>query len=95
MMGFNVFLFAAQFVDLLVYVLMTAMILRAILSWFVPPGSDNMLMRFLREITEPLLNPLRRIVPNMGMLDLSLFVATILLQVVGGIVAGTLRSVAY
>lgn len=94
MMGFNVFSFAAQFVDLLVYILTGAIFLRAIFSWFVPPGSDNMLMRFLRDITEPVISPLRHIVPSMGMLDLSSFVAMILLQVVGGIVAGMLRGVA-
>jgi YggT family protein len=68
--------------------------LRAILSWFMPPGSDNAIMRFLHDITEPLLAPLRRILPSMGMLDLSPFVAMILLQVIGGLVIQTLRAAA-
>ena len=91
-MSFNIFDFAASFVGLLVYVLTTAIFLRAIFSWFVPPGSDNVIMRFLRDITEPILAPLRRVLPQMGMLDLSPFVAMIILQVVGNIVAQTLRS---
>ncbi len=91
-MNFNVFDFAASFVGLLVYVLTTAIFLRAIFSWFVPPGSDNVIMRFLRDITEPILAPLRRVLPSMGMLDLSPFVAMILLQVMGSIVTSTLRA---
>jgi len=86
------FNYAAQFVYLLVYALTTAIFLRAIFSWFVPPGSDNVIMRFLREITEPILSPIRRVMPSMGMLDLAPFVAMILLQVVGGLVTQTLRA---
>jgi YggT family protein len=91
----NVFEMAIRFVNLLVYALTAAIFLRAIFSWFVPPGSDNVIMRFLRDITEPLLSPLRRILPSMGMLDLSPFVAMILLQVVGSIVTRTLLSAMY
>ncbi len=86
----NVFDLGIRFVDLLVYVLTTAIFLRAIFSWFVPAGSDNVIMKFLRDITEPVLSPLRRVLPTMGMLDLSPFVAMILLQVMGSIVTQTL-----
>src|ERR671929_31206 len=85
MSSYLFFNYAAQFVSLLVYVLTTAIFLRAIFSWFVPPGSDNAIMRFLRDITEPILAPLRRVLPQMGMLDLSPFVAMLLLQFVGPI----------
>jgi len=90
----NFIYLAISFVNLLVYALTTAIFLRAIFSWFVPAGSDNALMRILRDVTEPLLSPLRRILPNMGMLDLSPFVAMILLQVVGSIVTRTLSPLA-
>ncbi|MDQ3700606.1 MAG: YggT family protein [Chloroflexota bacterium] len=86
----NVFEMAIRFVNLLVYILTTAIFLRAIFSWFVPAGSDNVIMKFLRDITEPVLSPLRRVLPTMGMLDLSPFVAMILLQVMGSIVTQTL-----
>ncbi len=89
-----VFIYAAQFVSLLVQVLSAAVLLRAIFSWFVPPGSDNVIMRFLRDVTEPILAPLRRVLPTMGMLDLSPFVAMIILQVVGNLVIGTLLTAA-
>lgn len=93
-MGAYAFTFAAQFVGILVQVLTTAIFLRAILSWFVPAGSDNAITRFLREITDPVLNPLRRVLPSMGALDLAPLVAMIVLQVVGNIAESTLRSVA-
>jgi YggT family protein len=85
---------AIRFVNLLVYALTAAIFLRAIFSWFVPPGSENVIMRFLRDITEPVLAPLRRVLPSMGMLDLSPFVAMILLQVMGSIVTQTLLPLA-
>lgn len=89
-----VFSFAIQFVNLLVYVLTTAIFLRAIFSWFVQPGSDNAIMRFLMDITEPVIAPLRRVMPSMGMLDLSPFVAMILLQVVGSVLTSILARAA-
>jgi YggT family protein len=90
-----VFLYAAQFVDILVQVLTTAIFLRAILSWFVPPGSDDIISRLLHDITDPVLNPLRRVLPQMGVLDLAPLVAMVVLQVVGNISQQTLRQVAY
>lgn len=89
-----IFYYAAQFVGLLVYVLTTAIFLRAIFSWFDPMGG-NAINRFLIEVTEPVIAPLRRVIPSMGGLDLSLFVAMILLQFIGGIVERTLMSAAY
>jgi len=93
-MGFNVFTFASTFVHWLVNALVAAIFLRAICSWFMPPGSDNVIMRFLREITEPILAPIRRVMPSMGMLDLSPLVAMILLQVLGSIVISVLTGAA-
>lgn len=86
---------AAQFVEWLVYILMSAIFLRAILSFFMQPGSDNPIMRILTEVTEPVLGPLRRVLPSVGMLDLSPFVAMILLQFVGGIVVTMLRQASF
>ncbi|MCU1344520.1 MAG: hypothetical protein JWL70_786 [Acidimicrobiia bacterium] len=53
--------------------------LRAILTWFPPPRSGFMatLNGFLFTITEPVLRPVRRVIPPMGMIDLSGFVVLI------------------
>ncbi len=47
---------------------------RAVLSWFPPTSSSGGLAtinRLLMDLTEPLLAPLRRIIPPVGMFDLS------------------------
>ena len=60
------------------------LIARAILSWF-PLHPDSALIpivRFLHTVTEPLLAPLRRIIPPAGMFDLSFLVAFIVVEIV-------------
>ena len=69
------------FVNILCLVLLWAIVARAILSWFsIRP--DNPLMIILSEITEPILSPLRRIVPKIGMFDITPMVAILLLWMV-------------
>lgn len=63
-------------------VLTIAIFIRAILSW-VSPG-PNALTGILTAITEPLLAPLRRVLPRAGMVDFSPFVAIIILQLIAG-----------
>src|SRR6267154_6595779 len=66
-----------------------AIFIRIILS-FVAVGYGNRLMRFLYLITEPLLGPLRRTIPPMGMFDLSPILAFVILWLCQAAVAGTL-----
>ena len=79
----------ANFVNYLTQALVIAIVLRAILSWFVPQG-DHPVVRILHEVTDPIIAPLRRVIPSIGMLDISPFVAIILLQVVRQVVVSTL-----
>ena len=73
--------FLFSFFRLLCEVLTLAIVLRVILSWF-SPGTNNMLANILYQITEPMLAPLRRIIPRVGVLDLNPLVAVILLQLI-------------
>ena len=73
--------FLFNFLRLLCEALTLAIFLRAILSW-ISPGQTNMLVNILYQITEPVLAPLRRIIPRVSMLDFSPLVAIILLQVI-------------
>jgi YggT family protein len=66
-----------------------AMFIRIIFSW-VGVSYANRLMRFLFITTEPLLGPLRRKIPPMGMFDVSPIVAFIILWLCKAAVAGTL-----
>ena len=56
------------------------LIARALISW-VSPGSRNKIVQFLYQITEPVLAPVRQVVPPIGGLDLSLVVVLIVIQV--------------
>jgi len=66
-----------------------AIFIRIILS-FVAVGYGNPLMRFLYRITEPLLGPLRRTIPPVGMFDVSPIVAFVILWLCQAAVGGTL-----
>jgi len=65
-----------QLLQLLTY----ALIGRALLSWFDPRGQWT-ITRILADVTDPVIAPLRRVIPPVGMLDLSFIVAVILIQV--------------
>lgn len=57
---------------------------RVILSWFpVTPGTAmSRVNDVLFRITEPVLGPVRRVMPRTGMIDLSPLVVTLLIQFV-------------
>lgn len=59
---------------------------RIVLSWFPisPGGPMATVYRFLYSITEPVLGPLRRVIPPLGGLDLSPIVALFALQIIAG-----------
>jgi YggT family protein len=60
---------------------------RAIFSWFPPPGGGAAtLYRMLMDLTEPVLAPLRRVIPPAGMFDLSFTVLIVFMFIVRGIV---------
>jgi YggT family protein len=58
------------------------LIARAIISWFpISPDSPMLpVVRFLHTVTEPVLRPMRRIIPPAGMFDLSFLVTFLLLE---------------
>jgi YggT family protein len=70
--------------------LYTLVIFMRIIFSFVAVSYGNALMRFLIRTTEPLLGPLRRMVPPVGMFDISPIAAFIILWVCQKAVAGTL-----
>ena len=54
---------------------------RAILSWFAISPYEP-IMVFLYRITEPILAPLRRIIPRIGMIDITPVIAIIILLLI-------------
>jgi YggT family protein len=73
--------FLGFFIQWLIIALNVAILGRVIMSWISPGGSDP-LSSILFQITEPILKPIRKVVPSMGMFDLSPMVALILLNFV-------------
>jgi len=66
-----------------------AIFVRIVFSW-IGASYANRLMRFLFRATEPLLGPLRRTIPPVGMFDISPIVAFLILWLCQSAVAGTL-----
>ncbi len=62
---------------------------RIVFSWGMV-SYTNRLMRFLVDVTEPLLGPLRQIVPRLGMFDISPIVAFLIVWLFQQAIAGTL-----
>ncbi|KAF2389558.1 MULTISPECIES: YggT family protein [Pseudomonas] len=65
--------------SLFLNIIFYAMIISVILSW-VAPGSHNPGAELVAQITEPVLAPFRRIIPNLGGLDISPIFAFIVIQ---------------
>jgi YggT family protein len=83
--------FLDNFIFFFAQILFWAIIIRALLSWFNLSGGQPV-FRLLVEITEPVLGPIRRVVPSLGMIDISPLIAMILIQVISGILQSSLQS---
>ena len=70
------------FLGILLQILWIAILIRVLLSWF-PVDPSNPIIRVIYEITEPVLAPFRRVIPRIGMLDLSPLAALMLLGFIG------------
>jgi YggT family protein len=82
---------ALLFFQWVFYGLIALLIIEAIFSWVNPNAP---LAPFVRALNEPLLRPLRRIIPLIGNIDLSPLAALILLRVVHQLVIYLIMSVA-
>lgn len=86
--------FLIDFVSLLFWLLNMAIFVRVLLSWFsVNPYSPAVVL--LYQITDPILEPLRRVIPPVGPLDITPIVAMILLDVVRRLILSSLVALAF
>ncbi|RRQ22183.1 YggT family protein [Thiohalobacter thiocyanaticus] len=76
-LGFSVFIFA--------------ILIQAILSW-VNPGGYNPALAILYSLTEPVLRPLRGLIPPISGIDLSPLFAILILEVARRLVLGLLTG---
>lgn len=82
-----------ELINLLFNVFIFSIIARALLSW-VNPGRFDAASSILYSLTEPLLNIFRRIMPDLGGIDLSPLAALLFLQVARMIILPPLNQLA-
>ena len=69
-----------------------AIMARVFFSWFgISPYHP--VARFIFRITEPILAPLRRVIPPIGMVDITPAVAIVALQIVKGVILEMVRAI--
>ncbi len=78
-------------IGLLVQLYSFLLLVRILLEWIRVPYSRP-LMRFLWDVTEPLLAPIRRRLPTFGGLDFSPIVAVILLSLIQSLLVALIRA---
>lgn len=79
-------LLIVNFLQLLLTALMVLLFARVVVSWVAPMGGGG-LVAFIYQATEPLLAPIRRLLPPTGGLDFSPMVAILLLGLLMRLVA--------
>lgn len=67
------------------------MVVYAVLSWV--PGASSVLLDLVSRLAEPIVRPLRRVIPLVGGVDLSPLAAIVLLQVVAIVLGSLMGSV--
>ncbi len=84
-----------EYVNALFTVFLIVMLIRILLSWLpaAPAGRvGSALYRFFHESTEWYLRPFRRVIPGIGMFDLSPVVALLALYVVNAVVVRAMEA---
>ncbi|MDA1010420.1 MAG: YggT family protein [Chloroflexi bacterium] len=71
----------------IVQMLAFAIFARAILTWF-PIDKNGPIFQFLNAVTDPILDPLRKVIPPIGMIDITPMVAMLLLFFIASALLG-------
>ncbi|NOR70678.1 MAG: YggT family protein [Methylomarinum sp.] len=82
-----------QLISLIINVFIFAVFARAILSWF-DPGNYNSASSLLQSLTEPLLSVCRKVIPDLGGIDLSPLAALVVLQLAKMMILPPLQQLA-
>ena len=72
-----------QLISSLQFLLVLVVLVSVILSYFLDPYHP--VRRFLDRIVEPMLAPIRRFVPLVGMLDFSPLILIVLIELIGNL----------
>jgi YggT family protein len=78
------------FIVMFFQILSLAILVRVLLSW-VDPSGNMRITQVMRDLTEPILAPIRNLLPNMMMFDFSPIVALLLLQMLQRLIVVAIR----
>ena len=78
------------FIYYLCRILSLAVFLRAIVSWFMV-DRDKLLVVLLDDVTDPILSPLRRVIPRLGAFDVTPVIAIAILYFIPVIIIRFMR----
>lgn len=70
-----------ELIRLVLNIYFFAFIVLVIISWVAPQGGHNPAVALLSSITEPVLRPIRNLLPPMGGLDFSVMIAILLIYI--------------
>lgn len=90
----NLFIALANILSVVLTVLYWLILIRALVSW-VNPDPYNPIVQFLYRTTEPVLYPIRRILPLMGGIDISPIVAFLAIIFLKSFLVATLLEFGY
>ena len=79
----------SQLLQMVFQVYTLILIVRVLITW-VNPDPFNPVVQFLSRATDPVLEPLRRVIPPLGPIDISPIIALLLLQALQHFVVRTL-----
>ncbi|MCK5083174.1 MAG: YggT family protein [Candidatus Omnitrophica bacterium] len=83
----------ASVADIVLSIFYWLILIRALISW-VNPDPHNVIVQFLYRATEPILKPIRRLLPPMGV-DLSPIIAFLAIIFFRGFIVATLVDISY
>ncbi|HOW35705.1 MAG TPA: YggT family protein [Candidatus Omnitrophota bacterium] len=89
----NLLLALARVVDVLLIMFYWLILIRALISW-VNPDPYNTIVQFLYRVTEPILQPIRRILPPMG-IDISPIIAFLIIVFLQSFLVRTLTELSF
>ena len=81
-----VLVWVVAFIHYFCRILVIVIFIRALLSWFAI-ARDNIIVVLLDTIAEPILSPLRRIIPKLGQFDITPLVAIVILYLISFILS--------
>jgi YggT family protein len=82
-----------RFVNIIVQLITLLVIIKVFLSYFMSPYHPVRLN--IDRIVEPMLRPIRQIIPPIGMMDISPIVLIVLIQILGKVILSMLTNASH